>query len=81
MFFRSTGLGKTELTVKASSIARQGDWLVLHLETLEPVKWKLRVAMSLPDLWTIIKAMLKWSNVKLMFSRRWVREAGHPGDF
>ncbi len=81
MFFRSTGLGKTELKVKASSVVRQGDWLVLHMETLEPVKWKLRVAMSLPDMWMIIKALLKWSNLKLMLSRRWFREAKHPGDF
>jgi hypothetical protein len=81
MLFRSTGLGKTELTVKASSIARQGDWLVLHLETLEPVKWKLRVAMSLPDLWSIIKALLRWSNVKLMFSTKWKTAPEHPGDF
>jgi hypothetical protein len=81
MFFRSTGLGKTELKVRAASIDRQGDWLILHMETLEPVKWKLRVAMSLPDLWSVIKRVLKWHNLKLLLSLKWKREPQHPGDF
>jgi len=59
----------------------QGDYLILQVETIEPVKWKIRAAFSMPDLWSVIKFVLRWSNLKMMFSRRWVREAQHPGEF
>ena len=38
MLFRSTGLGKTELKAKVNGVVRQGDYLILQVETLEPVK-------------------------------------------
>jgi hypothetical protein len=81
MLFRSTGLGKTELTAKVSGMARQGDYLILQVDTLEPVRWKIRAAFSLRDLWTVIKFMLRFSTLKLLLSRRWFREPQHPGEF
>ena len=81
MLFRSTGLGKTELKAKVSGMTRQGDYLILQVETLEPVRWKIRAAFSMPDMWTVIKFMLRSSNLKIMLSRRWFREAKHPGEF
>ncbi len=81
MLFRSTGLGKTELKAKVSGLVRQGDYLILQVETLEPVRWKIRAGMSLPDMWTVIKALIKPSNLKILFSKRWFREAEHPGEF
>ena len=49
MLFRSTGWGKTELVAeidKAEGITRKGDYLVLHVATLEPVRWKIRAATN-----------------------------------
>ena len=39
MLMRSTGLGKTELRGKIVGLIRQQEYLVLQVETLEPVKW------------------------------------------
>jgi hypothetical protein len=81
MLFRSTGLGKTELKAKVTGLVVQGDYLILQVDTLEPVRWKIRAAMSLPDMWTVIKSVMKPSNLKIMLSNRWAREAEHPGEF
>ncbi len=81
MLFRSTGLGKTELKAKVSGVVRQGDYLILQVDTLEPVKWKIRAGISLKDMWMVIKSVLKPSNLRLMFSNRWFKEAQHPGEF
>lgn len=81
MLFRSTGLGKTELKARVNGLVRQGDYLILQVETLEPVRWKIRAGMSMPDMWTVIKSLLKPSNLKILFSGRWFREAEHPGEF
>jgi hypothetical protein len=81
MLFRSTGLGKTELKAKVTGLVVQGDYLILQVDTLEPVRWKIRAAMSLPDMWTVIKSVMKPSNLKIMLSNRWARQAEHPGEF
>jgi hypothetical protein len=81
MLFRSTGLGKTELKAKVTGLVVQGDYLILQVDTLEPVRWKIRAALSLPDMWTVIKSMMKPSNLKIMLSNRWARQAEHPGEF
>ena len=81
MLFRSTGLGKTELKAKVTGVVRQGDYLILQVDTLEPVRWKIRAGISLPDMWVVIKSMMKPSTLKILFSRRWVKEPEHPGEF
>ena len=81
MLMRSTGLGKTELRGKITGLVRQGEYLVLQVETIEPVKWKIRVAIAKPDIWQVIKNVLKWKNIKLLFSTRWKAEPKHPGEF
>ena len=40
MLMRSTGLGKTELKGKIVGLIRQQEYLVLQVDTIEPVKWK-----------------------------------------
>jgi hypothetical protein len=81
MLFRSTGLGKTELKAKVTGVVRQGDYLILQVDTLEPVRWKIRAGISLPDMWVVIKSLMKPSNLMILFSRRWFKEAEHPGEF
>jgi len=81
MLMRSTGLGKTELRGKIIGLIRQDEYLVLQVETIEPVKWKIRVAIAKPDIWQVIKGILKWKNLKLLLSTKWKAEPKHPGEF
>lgn len=81
MLMRSTGLGKTELKGKVSGLVRQGDYLILQVETLEPVKWKIRVGLARSDMWPVIKGLLRWRNMKMLFSTKWTADPPHPGEF
>ena len=81
MLMRSTGLGKTELSGRISGLVRQGDYLVLQVETEQPVKWKIRVAIARPDIWQVIKGLLRWNSLKIVFSTKWKGVPAHPGEF
>jgi hypothetical protein len=81
MLMRSTGLGKTELRGKITGLVRIGDYLVLQVETIEPVKWKIRVAIAKPDIWQVIKGILRWKSISLLLSFKWRAEPKHPGEF
>jgi hypothetical protein len=81
MLMRSTGLGKTELRGKIVGLIRQQDYLVLQVETIEPVKWKIRVAIAKPDIWQVIKGLLRWKTLTLLISTKWKAEPKHPGEF
>ena len=59
MRMRSTGLGKTELLGKIADITRADDYLVLQVSTIEPVKWKVRVALDIKDILTMLGILLK----------------------
>ena len=81
MLMRSTGLGKTELSGKISGLIRQEDYLILQVDTIEPVKWKIRVAIAKPDIWQVMKALMKWKNLKVLLSTKWKAEPKHPGEY
>lgn len=82
MLFRSTGLGKTELVAKIDSIQTQGDYLILIINTTEPVRWKIRGAINYKDLMAIMVACLKISVIGWLLNVfRAFRPAKHPGDF
>jgi hypothetical protein len=83
MFFRSTGLGKTELTGKIDDLQRQGDYLIMFVDVVEPVKWRIRAAMSFGDLAKVLACMAKRSIVSLILSpKQWKNKSPeHPGDF
>ncbi len=71
MRMRSTGLGKTELIGDVEDLKRMGDFLILVIQTNQPVKWKVRTAMTHRDLFRLLRLMLKWSNLKyLLFNFR-----------
>lgn len=59
MKIRSTGLGKTELECKIDKLEPVGDYLVLAIDTVAPVKWKVRAALSYRDLWGMVFMALK----------------------
>ena len=72
MFFRSTGLGKTRLTGKIVEMQCQGDYLIAQIDITEPVKWRMRVAMSFRDLAGVVGACMKASILKLLLSpKQW----------
>jgi hypothetical protein len=83
VFFRSTGLGKTQLTGKIVEMQRQGDYLIAQIDIIEPVKWRMRVAMSFRDLAGIVGACMKASILKLLLSpKQWLdKKPKNPGDF
>ncbi len=82
MLFRSTGLGKTELVAKVAEVTRQGDYIIFHVDTLEPVRWRIRAAFNLRDLGTTIRLMVKFAILQLaLLPTNWLRRPEHPGAF
>ena len=83
MYFRSTGLGNKELAGKMVEMKRQGDFVVMYVDTHEPVKWKIRAAMSFGDLATAAKACMKMAILKFLLSpKQWFnKQPKHPGEF
>ena len=61
VLFRSTGLGKAELVGEIVGVKAQGDYLIMEINTTEPVRWKVRGAVSFKDLKVLIKMMLQLS--------------------
>jgi hypothetical protein len=82
MLMRSTGLGKAELVAEIVELKRQGDYLIMELQTLQPVRWKIRGGISHRDLRMLLRAMAKLSVLAFLFNvRAWFRPPRHPGDF
>ena len=82
MLMRSTGLGKTELVAEIHDCRPQGDHLILLVNTVEPVKWKVRCTLTFKDMRVLFVKMIKFSILRFIFNpARWFREPRHPGDF
>ena len=82
MLMRSTGLGKAELVAEIVGLKRQGDYLIMELQTTKPVRWKIRGGLSHKDLRMLLKAMMQLSVLSFLFNlRAWFKEPTHPGDF
>lgn len=83
MLFRSTGLGKTELSGKIDTVQRQGDYLVMYVDVTDPVKWRIRVALEFKDLTKVMGCMAKAAILSFLLSpKQWFKkEPTHPGDF
>ncbi|MFO8101707.1 MAG: hypothetical protein R6U37_06045 [Dehalococcoidia bacterium] len=83
MQFRSTGLGKTELTGHIADLQRQGDYLIMAVDVTDPVKWRIRAGLSFSDLLTLLKVMFKGSIIGFILSpKQWFnRNPAHPGEF
>ena len=82
MLMRSTGLGKSELVTEIDSLQPQGDYLIMQMHTTEPVRWKVRGALSKDDLKAVLKACLKGAVIAWLANLKgWVGKPEHPGDF
>jgi len=60
---RSTGLGQTEMVLGITGLARKGDCIILQGKSSEPVTWKIRVALSYRDMWSIVRLLLFSKNL------------------
>ena len=83
MLFRSTGLGKTELTGHISGLERQGDYMIMFIDVTDPVKWRIRGGLAMKDLGTLIKVMVKASIIGFIVNPfNWFnKNPKHPGEF
>lgn len=83
MLFRSTGLGKTELTGHIVGLERQGDYLLLQVDVTDPVKWRIRGGLSFKDLLTLLKYMIRVSILGFVLNpKQWFnKKPKHPGEF
>ena len=83
MLFRSTGLGKTILTGKVADLKRQGDYLVMHVDTTEPVQWRIRAAINFKDVAKLLGCCIKVSVISFVLSpAQWFNgKPNHPGEF
>jgi hypothetical protein len=83
MLFRSTGLGKTQLIGQVVELKRQGDFLIMHVDVTDPVKWRIRAAMSFRDLAKVMACCASRSIVSFILSpAQWrKKKPNNPGDF
>ena len=47
---RSTGLGNTELVLKAEDLKEKDGRLILQLRSIEPVNWRVRILIERKDI-------------------------------
>ncbi len=82
MLYRSTGLGKSELVAEIVAVRRQGDYLVMEMQTTEPVRWKIRGALSREDFKGLLKSLFKMSIIAFFLNIvAWFKKPQHPGEF
>ncbi len=83
MLFRSTGLGKSELIADITGIKRQGDYIIMEMQTSEPVRWKIRGGVDHKDMLKLFGQLLKLSVFPFFLNPvGWFKKtAEHPGDF
>jgi hypothetical protein len=68
MRVRSTGLGKTEMVagIKRLQPVANG-YIVMEMHSTEPIKWRIRIALTGPDLRRLLKLMFKPSTAFALF--------------
>lgn len=81
MKFKSTGLGETELVGDIAGFTRQGDYLILHIHTTQPIRWHIRAGLTYRD---IVRLMAKAFRLTvicfLLFGLIRRRAKGHTAD-
>ena len=78
MRMRSTGLGKTELQAEVTKLEPAGDMLILHIQSVKPVRWHIRAGIQPEDRLALLKELLKL-NVRLLKYLNFLNPRGkHP---
>ena len=75
MRVKSTGLGKMELKCEARELTPEAGELVMRIESVEPVHWKITATMEAEELLALIKLAMK-PKVVLWAIRTLVRRPG-----
>jgi hypothetical protein len=82
MKMRSTGLGEQVLVGKLEKITQVEDYLILHIQTVDPVQWHVRSALDYRDLLTMAKLILKGPVIKFIVSKfNTLKNPHHTDDF
>jgi hypothetical protein len=55
MRVRSNGLGNTEMVTRVDSIKRLDGHLLMTMVSIEPVRWRIRIALNYKDIIRIIR--------------------------
>ena len=68
MRVRSTGLGKTEMVAGIKRLQPvENGYIVMEMHSTEPVRWRIRIAMTGADLRRLLKLMFKPAAVFAIF--------------
>ena len=60
MRVRSTGLGKTEMVAGIKRLEPvENGYMVMEMHSTEPIKWRIRIALTGADLRRLLKLMFK----------------------
>ena len=60
MRVRSTGLGKTEMIAGIKRLEPvENGYIIMEMHSTEPIKWRIRIALTGPDLRRLLKLMFK----------------------
>ncbi len=59
MRMRSTGLGKKELLCEGEGFSKEGDYLILSVQTTDPVRWHVRICLDGNDMMQLLWMMIK----------------------
>ena len=60
MRVRSTGLGKTEMIAGIKRLEPvENGYIIMEMHSSEPIKWRIRIALTGPDLRQLIKLLFK----------------------
>jgi hypothetical protein len=55
MRVRSTGLGNTEMVARIDAIKRLDGHLLMTMVSIEPVRWRIRIALNYRDILRIVR--------------------------
>jgi hypothetical protein len=60
MRVRSTGLGKTEMVAGIKRLQPvENGYIIMEMHSIEPVKWRIRIALTGPDLRRLLRLMIR----------------------
>jgi hypothetical protein len=61
MRVKSTGLGPRELEIEPEDIwlERKGRFLIIHMQSSEPVQWHLRTSLTSDDMRKVVELVLE----------------------
>ena len=71
------------MTGHIAGLERQGDYLIMHVDVTDPVKWRIRGGLAMADLWKLLSVMLKAAIIGFILSpKQWFnKKPSHPGEY